>query len=613
MKAVDLFINQALPPDLRDYSRPMDKKHVDAVLAEVARRYPDQYSDIVQHFSDVGRNAAYSQGETLSLKDFEPVLDRDAILKEMDTEVREAEKGAKNPQEKEKIKLGIWSKYANRLEKETATSARGTSLGRSVNSGARGNPLQLRSILTTPAIYTDYRDRPIPLFVRHSFSEGLRPAEYLASSFGTRRSVISTKKSTALGGDLSKQLNAVSTPLIVTEDDCNTNNGLDFDINDANIHGRVLAKAVGKLPAGTVVDKHTLQQLRQTGAKRVIVRSPMTCTAHSGICSHCLGVLPEGHFAPKGYAAGITAAQSVGEPITQTGLSAKHTGGAGSGAKKEFSGFDVINQLVQSPETFPNKAVLAEEGGRIAGMEDAPQGGKYIKIGETNHYVLPGFEPLVKVNDEVEPGEQLSEGIADVADVVRLRGLGEGRKYYVNRLKQAMQESGYGKPSNLQLELLARSTLDHAVVDDPDGMGSYLPDDTISYQQLANTHVLPKSAEMTSPEKAAGRFLHAPALHYTIGTKLTPKMTQHLREAGINGVVVSDEEPKFHSEMVRLRSAAHNNPDWFARMHSSYLTTGLQEAANRAHDTSLDANVHFAPRLAVGKDFGKNVEETGKF
>jgi hypothetical protein len=999
MKAVNLFVNSALPPDLRDPNRALDKKNIDKLLADVALKYPDQYSDIVQHLSDTGRNAAYLQGETLSVKDFAPVIDRAAYLKQMDGEIAAANAGTRDPKEQAKNRIKIWSKYSDLMEKATTEGAKNTGLGRSVNSGARGNAMQLKAMLTTPALYTDYKDQPIPMFIRHSFAEGLRPAEYLASSYGTRRSVISTKSATARGGDFGKQAAGIGAPLLVTEDDCATGNGLDFDVDDSNIRGRVLARDTGPVKAGTVIDKHVISALRKSGTKTLIARSPMTCTAKSGICAHCLGHLPTGHFATKGYAAGITAGQSISEPVTQGALSclgegtlvrmadwsvkpieqirsgdtvlgsdingvtfptlvtntwdqgmqpvqkytyrmgatrqdlsvvctaehkilvnkknyghgssnnnlktvvlpagyrhtdlaailpsdytgtgmheplawlvgvilgdgnrwsspehqvcfscadlkqisdmnvllaphnmkavkckrsydwrlvqreqikaernsvtgrlcggyrnpakhfmlkfglgklyahdksvpevcwawdvqsvaamiggyiatdgsvyrnqeghvgigfgscsrpliqgmkdllasklcvytsaisaggkagtgnrkhdmwtttitrleqirrlatimppipgvkgkrifdlingteykalnsepfyrakrrqveelgtahcydievehkdslfvlanglivsnSKHTGGATSGAKKEFSGFDVLNQLVQSPETFPNKAALSEEAGRVTNIEDAPQGGKYVHVGESKHYILPGLDPTVKVNDEVEAGQPLSEGISDVSDVVRLRGLGEGRRYYVDRVKQAMRESGYGEPKNLQLEIMARASLDHAVIDNPEGMGNYLPDDMVSYQSLAGTHVLPKDAMMLSPDKAVGKHLHAPALHYTIGTQLTPSMARRLNKAGVKGVIAAESQPEFHPEMVRLRAAAHNNPDWLARMHSSYITTNLQDSAARARDTDVESNSHFAPRLAIGKDFGKNIEETGKF
>lgn len=755
MKAVDLYINSMLPTDLQDLNRPMDKKNIDALLAEVGRRYPGRYSEIVKNLSDVGRRAAYLQGETLGLDDFKPVVDKHTLFGHMDAELAAADATAKGDADKDQKHLAVWAKYSELLGNETSKNSRHTSLGRSIASGARGNALQLKAMLTTPSLYTDYKGRVIPMFIRNSFGEGLRPAEHLASSYGTRSAVISTKLSTAKGGDLLKQGSSALTPIIVTEDDCGTSNGLDYDADDKELQGRVLAREYGGEPAGTVIDKHVMNMLRKSGVKTVLARSPMTCTARQGICAHCLGTLPTGHFATKGYSAGITATHGLFEPVVQGALNclaadtsirmadwstkpietirpgdmilgatkcgstfpvrvnfvfyqglqpvqnytyestrpqiggepavitatkihrvlvnigrpdvlpigdprselvvmnnepdyrrvsvsdagtrrcwdievdsddslfvlangmivhnSKHIGGASKGTKKQFSGFNVISQLVQSPETFDSKAPVAEEAGRVSRIEDAPQGGKFVHVGESRHYVLPGFEVSVKPGDEVEAGDQLSEGIVDASDIVRLRGLGEGRRYYADRLGQALQESGAGNPSKLNLEIMARAAIDHVKVDDPDGIGDHLPDDVVSYSTLASGYVPPSNAGVLHPSKAVGKTLHAPALHYTIGTKLTPKMTKRIQDAGIDSLVVSDEEPKFHPEMVRLRAAAHSNPDWMVRMQSSYLSGNLADAAERSLDTDVESNVHYAPRLAIGKDFGKNIATTGAF
>jgi hypothetical protein len=489
MKAVTLLINSVLPPDLRDDSRLLDKKSLDGLLADVARLYPDRYSDIVKHISDVGRRAAFQQGETINLKDMLPVIDKDRLLGKMDQELDAVEiKNIPEP-EKQARRYGIWAHYSTALENATkeAALAQGNNLGNSVMSGSRGNPFQLKAMLTTPALYTDYKDNPIPVFVRHGFNEGLRPFEYLASTFGVRKSVIATKNATASSGDLAKQLVQSAAPVIVTKEDCGTTNGLDFDPDDPDLEGRVLAKDYGHgLKAGTVIDKHARRELQRNVKGRVIARSSLTCQADKGICSHCLGTLPNGKFAPKGYAAGITAAQAISEPLTQGALNTKHGGGGFTGEKKMFAGFDIIDQLVQSPETFPFRAAVAEENGKVQKIEDAPQGGKMIFINGKSHYALPGFEPTVKVGDSVESGEQLSEGVVDVYDVLRTRGLGEARRYYVDRLKQAFDESGAGKPSKGNLETVARATLDHVLIQNPDGMGDFLPDDIGSYNQTVS-------------------------------------------------------------------------------------------------------------------------------
>jgi hypothetical protein len=71
---------------------------------------------------------------------------------------------------------------------------------------------------------------------------------------------------------------------------------------------------------------------------------------------------------------------------------------------------------------------------------------------------------------------------------------------------------------------------------------------------------------------------------------------------------VDDAEPSFKPEMVRLRSASHSNPDWMASLGTSYLTKQLNESSTKGDDTNVFQNADYRPRLAFGKDFGKNIE-----
>jgi DNA-directed RNA polymerase subunit beta' len=518
-------------------------------------------------------------------------------------------------EELERNRMKIFGRYAQELEKSTiaAAMAQGNNLANTVVSGARGSTVQLRGMLTTPAMYTDYRGRVIPRFVRNSFGEGVRPADYLAGAFGVRLSVMSTKNATADAGDLGKQLVQSASNLVVTQDDCGSTNGISVSPDDEDTLGRVLARDVDGVKAGTVIDRHVAQHLRQKHIKNIIARSAMTCQAEHGICSHCLGRQAGGKFAPIGYAAGITAAQAIAEPLTQGALSTKHEAGAFKGERRTFAGFNIINQIMQSPETFPHRAAVAELEGKVDKVEDAPQGGKFITVAGQKHYALPGYEPLVKPGDVVEKGDQLSDGIVDVNDVVRLRGLGEGRRYYVDRVKQALSDSGAGTASRRNLELVARGALDHIRVTADEGVGNYLPDDIGSYNHLSVTYSPPADLKQTNVHKAVGQFLHAPALHYTIGTQLTGRMAKELDQAGVQDVTAGPVAPPFVPEMVRLRGSQSSGTDWLAKFHTSNLGRNVGLDAERARDTNLKKNVHFVPRLAAGEGFGENVSQHGEF
>ena len=613
MKAIQLLVNSQLPPDLRDYNREFDSKSLGSLMAEVARKYPDQYERISKAISDIGRKASYFQGESLTLADNRPVIDRDKMLVEMDNEIEDAKKNSADKEDFENKKIEIWSKFNDKIQKETAREAlaRKNNLAYSVMSGARGKPAQLKMMLSTPGLYTDAQDNIIPLFVRTSFAEGLRPAEYLAGTYGARKAVLSTKRATAKGGDLAKQMVQSASNLVVSENDCGAANGIDLESDDKSLRGRVLARDLGNVPAGTVLDKNALASIRKQGAGKLIVRSPMTCQAKEGVCAKCMGLNALGKFPAKGDAVGITAAQAIGEPITQGALNVKHQGGA-AGTDRRYAGFSVINQFVQTPDTFPDKAVLSKIDGQVNSVIEAPQGGYYVTVDSEPHYVAPGYPVTVKVGDRVEAGDMVSEGLADPGEVVELRGLGEGRKYYADKLKQLLDDSGM-EADRRNTELMARAALDHLQITDIKEDDEYLPDDVVSYSYFSNRYTPPKDTNKYKADKAVGTYLQSPALHYTIGTKITPKIAKHLKSSGFEEVFSSPESPTFKPHMVRLRAATHHGTDWLASMHTSYLKKQLSESAIRGEESDVEKNIHFAPRLAIGTNFGENIEQTGKF
>jgi len=614
-KAIRLLVEDALPEELRPLLKSLDAKAMGDILAEVARTAPDKYPAISKSLSDIGRNASYWQGETLSLKDAKPVVDRQKLLGAMDAEIAAAQKQHRaDPEAFKAARQEIWSRYSDDIQKVTlqASLAAGNALGMSVASGARGKPEQLKAMLSTPALYAGSEGKLIPMFVRRGFNTGLRPAEYLAGTYGSRESIVTIKTATAKGGYLGKLMAQATTPLIVTEPDCGADNGIDLPIDDASLKHRVLARPVGDYPAGTVVDRAVLSDIRKQGkSEYAIVRSPMTCQSEHGVCAKCVGANARGRLPSVGDAAGITAANAIAEPIAQGSLSSKHTAGQAQ-TKREFSGFDVINRFVETPETFEDRAVVSEQDGKVTKIEDAPQGGQYVYVNDEPHYVLPGFAPLVKVGDQVEAGDSLSEGLGDPGDVVRLRGLGEGRRYYADRLKQILDDSGM-PAMRRNTEMLARAALDHLVVDDAEDMDDVLPDDVLSYSRFRRLYTPREDVAEEDPEVAVGKFLQKDALHYTIGTRITPSIAARLKTRGFGKVSVSAQTPKFHPEMVRLQSSTHNNPDWLASQHTSYLRRQLSDHASRGTTTNLEHNVHFAPRLAVGKDFGRHADQTGEF
>lgn len=606
MKAVQLLVNSYLPPDIQDHGMKMDAGGLEKALLNVARDHPDKFKDIAQQLANAGRNASWERGTSLRLNDLKPVIDMPSYYKAMDKELDRAKFGATDDDAWQDERRKIWLKWQKKIEQDTmaAGTQQQNSLVTSVSSGARGKNPQVAAMIGSPGIYQDSLGNIVPLFVRNSFSQGLRPAELLATTYGARSSVVSTKVSTARGGDTAKQMAQATADLVVTTKDCGTKNGIDLDIDDDSLRGRLSTD-------GRVLDKRMLADLRNSGLKKVLVRSAITCEAPEGLCAKCLGLQANGSLPPIGFMAGITGAHAISEPITQSALNSKHTSGVAS-AKKEYSGFGTINQFIQAPEEFPDAAAVSREHGLVESIRDAPQGGKIITIEGREHYALPGMETLVKPGDTVEKGDQLSGGLMNPSDVVETRGLGEGRRYYADKLKTILDDSGM-RTDRRNTEMLARGALRHVRIDDADEDESWLPDDLVDYNKIRADWKVPADAKEMHVDEAKGKWLVTPALHFTIGTQLTPRMTRHLKDSGIPNVTVTNTQPQFHAEMPRLRTASHVQDDWLASQSTSYLKGQLMSGAERGADTDIQSNLHYAPRLAFGEGFGQNTAQTGKF
>lgn len=618
MKAIDLLVNSVLPPDMQRDSFDLSAKGVKSLLSDLAMTHKDEYADIIDKLKNIGRNLVYQQGATITLNDLKAPFDRQKVYDEMDAKVKLIKATVKDKKEQKRLIKQTYQEYSSLLDNLTKqfTSDSPNGLSRIVQSGARGNLTQQKAIVTSPSVYVDYKGDTIPIFVRKSFAEGLSLPEYLAGTYGGRAAVIEGKKNTAKFGGLGKELGAIGVQQVVTKIKDDSNNFIDLDADDISAYGRVLAKDTSGYPKGTLIDKNVLAKLRGAGNKTLYVYSPLSTVSEEGIPAEAVGISYNGTLPGMGYQAGITAAQSLGEILAQSSLNAKHFSGLSKGgAKKNISGGNYIEQFLQSPENFKDRATVAKVSGTIDDIKPAPQGGSNIYINGEKHYVLPDLSIEVKKGDKVERGDIISDGLADVEDIVKYRGLGSGRRYFARRLRQLFNDSGhYADLKNT--EILARGLINKVRVTNPDGIGNYLYGDIADYNAIAANYEPPKSAKDydITKENIEDKYLEQPILHYTIGTKLTPRMINRIKKAGFTTVKASDIEPPFEPVVVRMREAPmKGSQDWLAKQKSSYLESNLIDSAIRGSDSNIRSNINAFVRMGQGVGFGEHVEETGKF
>jgi DNA-directed RNA polymerase subunit beta' len=772
-----LLLNEIVPEEHRqDLSpdAPVGSKEVSSLLQRIADKNPELYKDISHKLLKLGSRGTSETSTSFSLSDLKSPIDKKSII--ADIERQEAGIFADptlTQSDREKRLVEIYGKMSNEMPGQIYDEAlkQGSNLAKMVASGARGNKSQLSSNIGADWLMLDDKSNPVPVGVKSNYSEGLTPAEYFASSYGTRRGLVATKLATADAGYLSKQLTASSAPLIVTEKDCGTNRGIVVDTEDADNSGSILARDVKGVPAGTILNSKTLGELKNKGVTSLVVRSPITCKTHGGgLCAICAGLRERNKLPELRENIGIAAASSLAEPLSQGMMSEKHclmrgtkvrmadgssrqiesinrddvilgankygetfpvkvlecfdngvqevyeysfrtnqneplsvtctpnhqvlctyvrvgagrpkfadsrfhkreigdedgiisivvtmgpkhdhvekakmvnavskgnqptfdlyvastdhlyvldnglvvsnSGGvASAAAKSSTSGFKGINALFQVPEVFPYEAAVAEEDGRVNKIESAPQGGHFVTVGSKKHYVGPDRELSVKFGDNLEAGEALSEGILNPAKVTKYRGVGEGRVYLMNALRKQFKDSNLGV-NRRNLEVVVRGVVNHVRVDDPDSSDTYLPDDTVEYEAFERSYVPRQDAKTVKPSDAIGKYLENPILHYTVGTRITPKMAKTLDDTGESELLVHDKAPGFSPEMVRLMDNSAHSDDWMKQLGSTYLKKNLITSVQGGDAKSNIHGVHFLPALAEGTNFGRpGVDATGK-
>lgn len=607
-----LMVNKVLPEELRDYDRTLDKKTMTNLLSEVAKKYPDKYRDISHRLAQIGWHASYTTGgNSFGLRHMQQarsaIVARRKLQLKLDALLNNIALTDDDLDSRIVVEVGRLGKTQQKDIFEESL-AEDNPLAHQVLSGSRGSPMNLASLRGSDLLYNDHRGRVLPIPVLRSYSQGLSPLEYWAGAYGARKGVVDAKVAVQKGGYLSKQLNQIVHRSMVTQMDRDkasaTLRGLPVDVNDDESEGSLLAQDTGGFKRNTILTPKILEALRKQKIKRLLVRSPaVDGTPDGGVYARDVGVREFGQIPHIGSMVAMTAAQALSEPLAQAGLSSKHSGGVvGASADTAVSGFDRINQLIQVPKTFKGGAAHSQKDGLVQRIEDAPAGGKYVWIENEKHFVGSGYEVLVKKGQKVEAGDIISEGLPDPSVIVKYKGVGEGRRYFIQAFRDAFNAAGI-RGHRRNIELLSRGLINHVRLTEE--IGDFSPDDVIPYNMLEH-HYQPRTGfQSMRPKQALGKYLERPYLHYSIGTKIRPSMLRDFDDFKIDALDVHDDEPVFEPEMVRGMANLHHDPDWITRMFGSGLKGSFLKSVHYGA-TSDPQSTSFVPSLARGVGFGQS-------
>lgn len=326
-----ILVNDALPQALRDYNRVYDQKGLDQVLSDLAHHYPDKYREVSKKLADLGSEIAFREGGlTFDLAHLARPDAAAALAKQIEQKALSIYSNDQlTPAAKKKAVIAMLQEHQPKMTDASYGEAlkQNNPLALMASLGFRGNKGSIAGMLGADVMYSDYKGEPIPFPITKSFSQGLSPLQFLASTYGARQGLAATKLSTAEAGALNKQLTQAAHQVMVSRDDdegdwhVSEDRGLPVAVDDRANIGALLARKTGEFPKNTVLTPKVLRLLQQQGHEHLLIRSPLVGgTADGGVHARDAGVRNSSRLPTAGAFLGIEAGQGAGEPLSQLQL-----------------------------------------------------------------------------------------------------------------------------------------------------------------------------------------------------------------------------------------------------------------------------------------------------
>ena len=317
------------------------------------------------------------------------------------------------------------------------------------DSGARGSAAQIRQLAGMRGLMAKPDGSIIETPITANFREGLNVLQYFISTHGARKGLADTALKTANSGYLTRRLVDVTQDLVVNEQDCGTSNGylmraiVEGGEVIESLRDRVLGRSTAEevlhpetravlVPAGTLLDEDTIEELEAQGVDEIKVRTALTCETRFGLCATCYGRdLGRGGLINLGEAVGVIAAQSIGEPGTQLTMRTFHIGGAASRAaiassvEAKSNGVIGFNSTMRYVSNTKGELVVISRSGEIVISENGRE--------RERHKVPYGAVLTIKPDEAIKAGKILANWdpltrpiITEYAGQVRFENVEEG-------------------------------------------------------------------------------------------------------------------------------------------------------------------------------------------
>ena len=366
-----VIVNQIIPDEVGFFNDIISKKTLRGIIADVIKSVGmARACTFLDGIKNLGYRMSYVAGLSFNLDDIIIPVEKEEIVEKGHREVEEITNnynmGFITDTERYNQVIDAWTHVNNELGdvlmKEMTEADQGfNAVYMMLDSGARGSKDQIkqlsgmRGLMAKPQKAGAEGAQIIENPILSNFKEGMSVLEYFISSHGARKGLADTAMKTADAGYLTRRVVDVSHDVLITEEDCGTLRGLEcralkngdevISTLGERILGRVsvhdiINPTTGELicNAGEEITEEKARAIEDSPIEMVEIRSVLTCESKRGICAKCYGRnLATARMVQLGEAAGVIAAQAIGEPGTQLTLRTFHAGGVAGNAAANAS------------------------------------------------------------------------------------------------------------------------------------------------------------------------------------------------------------------------------------------------------------------------------------
>ena len=472
-------------------------------------------------------------------------------------------RGLLTEEERYKEVIETWKKTDEQLTKDLLTGLDSyNNIFMMADSGARGSDKQIKQLAGMRGLMADTTGHTIELPIKSNFREGLDVLEYFISAHGARKGLSDTALRTADSGYLTRRLVDVSQDLIVRETDCMEGKEIPFmeikaftdgkeviESLEERITGRYIAETITDPDTGEVVVKANhmvtpkraaavMKVLEKLGRDSVKIRTILSCKCHTGVCAKCYGAnMATGQAVQVGEAVGIIAAQSIGEPGTQLTMRTFHTGGVAGG--------DITQGLPRVEELFEARkpkglAIISEFGGRVEVRDNKKKREIIVtnnETGDSKAYLIPyGSRMKVVDGQEIEAGDELTEGSINPHDILKIKGTRAVKDYMIQEVQRVYRLQGV-EINDKHIEVIVRQMLKKIKIEES-GDSDVLPGvsmDVLDFNDMNEALIADGKAPAEGKQVMLGITKASLATDSFLSAASFQETTKVLTEAAING------------------------------------------------------------------------------